>query len=169
MFTADIDDSNMTAKPVAVLGGWVGKAQDWSSFTDCWADALWMKPGLRYFKLVEAQNLTGEFGGWIAASRDERMRLLIKTIAQFGFLDITCAWPQDSYKEVFGNIPDRGLNNPYFLAFFDIVALLCGYFQRSGETDKIDFVFDFQPGKAAWERFLEVAPEEIRPLVGDYC
>jgi hypothetical protein len=50
----------------------------------------------------------------------------------------------------------------------NLVALLCGYFQRRGETDKIDFVFDFQPGKAAWERFLEVAPEEIRPLVGDY-
>jgi molybdopterin-biosynthesis enzyme MoeA-like protein len=31
--------------------------------------------------------------------------------------------------------------------FFDIVALLCGYFQRTGETDKIDFAFDFQPGK----------------------
>jgi hypothetical protein len=31
MFTAYIDDSNMTAKPVAMLGGWVGNAQDWIS------------------------------------------------------------------------------------------------------------------------------------------
>jgi hypothetical protein len=38
MFTAYIDDSNMTAKPVAMLGGWVGKAQDWISLTDSWAE-----------------------------------------------------------------------------------------------------------------------------------
>jgi hypothetical protein len=142
MFIAYIDDSNMTAKPVAMLGGWIGKTRDWISFADCWADALWMKPRLRYFKLVEAQNLTGEFGGWTEQSRTERMCLLVKTIEQFGFLGVTCAWPQYSYKEVFGNLPDKGLINPYFLAFFDIVALLSGYFQRRGETDKIDFVFD---------------------------
>jgi hypothetical protein len=86
MFTAYIDDSNMTAKPIAMLGGWVGKAQDWISLTDSWADALWMKPRLRYFKLMEAQNQTGEFGGWTEASRNERMRLLVKTIEQFRFL-----------------------------------------------------------------------------------
>jgi Protein of unknown function (DUF3800) len=173
MFTAYVDDSNMTAKPVAMLGGWVGKAPDWISFTDSWADALWMKPRLRYFKLMEAQNLTGEFGGWTEQSRTEQMRLLVKTIEHFGFLGITCAWPQDVYQEVFRNLPDRGLNNPYFLAFFDIVAMLCRYFQRKGETDKINFVFDIQPGKIeivtlAWEKFLEVAPEVVRPLVGDY-
>ena len=56
MFTAYIDDSNMTANPVAMLGGWVGETQDWSSFTNCWADALWMRPRLRYFKLMEAQK-----------------------------------------------------------------------------------------------------------------
>jgi hypothetical protein len=51
--------------------------------------------------------------------------------------------------------------------------MLRGYFQRKGETDKINFVFDIRPGKVeivtqAWEKFAEVAPEEIRPLVGDY-
>ena len=51
--------------------------------------------------------------------------------------------------------------------------MLCGHFQRKGETDKINFVFDIQPGKVeivtpAWEKFLEVAPKEIRPLVSDY-
>jgi hypothetical protein len=86
MFAAYFDDSNMNAPPVSVLGGWVGRAKDWDAFTDSWAEALWMKPRLRYFKLAEAQNLKGEFGGWSEESRDERIRLLVKIIERHKFL-----------------------------------------------------------------------------------
>jgi hypothetical protein len=50
MLKAYIDDSNMNSPPVSVLGGWVGPAKEWAAFSDCWAEALWMKPRLGYFK-----------------------------------------------------------------------------------------------------------------------
>jgi hypothetical protein len=173
MLVAYIDDSNMTTKPVAVLGGWLGSAKEWAKFSDCWEKALWMKPRLRYFKLSEAQSLSGEFGGWSGTSRDERIRLLIKIIERHKFLGVTCAWPMDDYKQVFGDIPDKGIDNPYFLAFYSIVVHLAGYCQKNGDPGPIDFVFDIQPGKveiviAAWERFLQESPPELRPMFGDY-
>lgn len=48
MLRAYIDDSNMNMPPVSVLGGWIGPAKDWAHFSDCWADALWMKPRVAY-------------------------------------------------------------------------------------------------------------------------
>lgn len=81
--------------------------------------------------------------------------------------------PLDDYKKVFGDIPDKGVQNPYFLSFYGIITLLAGYYQRIGETEPIDFMFDEQPGQtemviAAWGRFLTVAPPELRPLLGSY-
>jgi hypothetical protein len=47
---AYIDDSNMNLPPVSVLGGWMGPAKDWAHFSDCWAEALWMKPRAGLFQ-----------------------------------------------------------------------------------------------------------------------
>ena len=173
MFKAFIDDSNMNAPPVCVLGGWVGPAKEWAKFSDCWEEALWMKPRLRYFKLAEAQNLTGEFGGWSEQSRDERLRLLVKVIEQHGFLGIANAMPLDAYKRVFGGIPDRGVQNPYFLSFYGLITRLAAYYQEIGRSEPIDFIFDVQPGQteliiASWERFLQVVGDDLRPFIGDY-
>jgi hypothetical protein len=59
------------------------------------------------------------------------------------------------------------------LSFYGIISHLAGYYQRKGVTEPIDFIFDIQPGHvemviAAWERFLEVAPPDLKPLLGDY-
>jgi hypothetical protein len=173
MLRAYIDDSNMNTLPVSVLGGWIGTSAEWIAFSECWKEALWMKPRLGYFKLSEAQNFTGEFGGWSQESRDERLRLLIKIIEQYKFLGVTCAWPLDDYHAVFGDIPDPGVKSPYFLAFYSIVTHIVGYYQQWGWTEKIDFVFDNQPGHigtvtASWSRYLDEAPPEIRPLLPDF-
>jgi len=173
MFAAYIDDSNMNTPPVSVLGGWVGRAKDWAVFTDSWAEALWMKPRLHYFKLTEAQNLKGEFGGWCEESRDERIRSLVKIIERYKFLGVANAMPLHDYKQVFGDIPDKGVQNPYFLSFYGIITLLAGHYQRIRETEPIDFIFDDQPGQndvvtAAWERFLTVVPPHLRSLLSDY-
>jgi len=173
MLNAYIDDSNMNMPPVCVLGGWIGTVKEWASFSDSWAEALWMKPRLDYFKLTEAQNFTGQFIGWSEQSRDERLRLLVKIIERYKFLGVTNAIPYDAYKEVFGELPDKAVQNPYFVSFFGLVALLAGHYERQGHTESIDFVFDLQPGQAeivtaAWRHFTEVAPPNLRPLIGDY-
>lgn len=132
-----------------------------------------MKPRLRYFKLAEAQNLSGEFSGWSERSRDERLGLLIRIIEHHKFLGVTSAMPLAPYKEVFGSLPDKGVHGPYFLSFYGIISHLAAYLQGKGETGPIDFIFDVQPGHTkivldAWENFLAVAPPEFRPLLGDY-
>jgi hypothetical protein len=56
---------------------------------------------------------------------------------------------------------------------YSLVAHVAGYYQQQGLTEKIDFVFDNQPGHietvtASWLRFLDEAPPEIRPLLPDF-
>jgi hypothetical protein len=163
----------MNMPPVCVLGSWIGTAKEWAAFSDCWAEALWMKPRVDYFKLAEAQNLTGQFNGWSEQSRDERLRVLVKTIERHKLLGVTNAIPYDAHKEIFGDLPDKGVQDAYFISFFGIIALLAGYHQKQGHNEQIDFIFDIQPGQveivtAAWNRFKEVAPPNLRPLIGDY-
>jgi Protein of unknown function (DUF3800) len=169
---AYIDDSNMNTPPVSILGGWIGSAKDWAHFSDCWAEALWMKPRLNYFKLSEAQSFKGEFHGWSKQSRDERIQLLVRIIERHKFLGVVSAMPLDSYKEVFGHLPDPGVRAPYFLSFYGIISHLMAYYQGQGISEPIDFIFDYQPGSVdvvmgAWERFRQVAPPELVPLIGD--
>lgn len=131
-----------------------------------------MKPRLDYFKMSEAMSFTGQFAGWSEESRKERMRLLIKIIADYRPLGITSAVPHDLYKRVFGSNPDRAIAHPYFISFYGLIALVAEDLAAKGLKDKIDFIFDSQPDQmdivmASWNRFVEISPPEVRAIFGD--
>jgi hypothetical protein len=172
MLKAYVDDSFMNRAPVSVLAGWVAPVATWAAFSDEWQQALEMKPRLRYFKMSEATSFSGEFGGWSEESRNERMRLLVRILAGYKPLGIACAMPHDLYKRVFGKNPDRHISDPYFISFYGIVSHLAEYLSKQKIKDKVDFIFDVQPGKmdvviASWERFVRISPPEVREILGD--
>src|ERR1051325_10249141 len=77
---AYIDDSGSEpSDPFFVLGGFVTQAGDWMTFSKEWDDLLKTPPALRYFKMSEANRLTGEFNrshGWDENLRDIRVDAL---------------------------------------------------------------------------------------------
>jgi hypothetical protein len=173
MLQAYIDDSCLGVPPVSILAGWVESAANWARFSDDWQQALSLSPRLRYFKLSEANSLTGEFSGWSERSRDERLTLLIKTIADYQPMGFACGVPHDLYQEGFGRHPDKMLRYPYFFLFNSIVADISRYLAGKGITDKVDFFFDNQPGQvdavwASWGRLREAAPPGVKAILGDY-
>jgi hypothetical protein len=172
MLKAYIDDSNMKQGPVAVLAGWVGTADMWGAFSEDWDKALRMSPRIEYFKWVEAANFNGQFNGMSEQSRDEKLRLLVSMIADHEPLGIGCAMPVDLHKSVFGENPDRFVRTPYFMCFYSIVTQLLGYLGTHGPAEKVDFIFDIQPGEmesaiGSWEHLKKVAPANTKGLIGN--
>jgi hypothetical protein len=154
MLNAYIDDSNMNMPPVCVLGGWIGTVKEWASFSDSWVEALWMKPRLDYFKLTEAQNFTGQFNGWSEQSRDERLRLLVKIIERYKFLGVTNAIPYDAYKEVFGELPDKSVRNPYFVSFLALLLFWPDITNAKDTRNQLNSFSIFSPDRSKLLRLL---------------
>jgi hypothetical protein len=173
MLVVYIDDSHMNQPPVSVLGGWLADSKTWAGFSEDWQAALEMRPRLEYFKYAEAMGAYGAFDGWSDQSRIERVRLLMATLVRYKPLGVAAAMPHDLYQEVFGSNSDKVIRYPYFFCFYSVVTHVSLYLASIGRIEQCDFVFDTQPGQmdaviSSWNRLLEVAPPEVRPILGDY-
>ncbi len=84
MLRASFDDSAVGQGPVYVIAGWVAPAEKWVPFADDWHAVLDMRPRIEYFKFVEAINFSGEFLGISEEMRDEKLKLLLRIIEDYG-------------------------------------------------------------------------------------
>src|SRR5262249_30706221 len=125
MMKAYVDDSFMGRAPVSVLAGWIASASTWARFSDEWQEGLAMKPRLDYFQVNGAMSFSGQFARWGEQSRNERMRLLVRIIADHRPLGIASAMPYDLYQRVFGKNPDKAIAHPYFVSVL-WADCLCG-------------------------------------------
>jgi hypothetical protein len=171
MLKAYFDDSKMTG-PYAVLAGWVEQATRWASFSNAWDDVLRMSPRIDYFKWKEARNLNGEFSGVSCERRDEKVNLLASVIAEYQPLGVASVISVKLHDQIFGENPDRILRHPYYLSFHSVVSQLVMYPAIVSLGEKIDFVFDIQPGQmeaaiGSWERLKQVAPPEVKGIIGN--
>lgn len=173
MLRAYIDDSRMGQPPVYTLGGWVAPASTWTPFSDAWREILWMKPRIEYFEFDEALSLDGQFRGITEASRNEKLRLMINLIEETNLLGLVSMIPHHIFDPLFGWHPSRDVRNPYILSFFGMIANLAGYMSLSGEEDRVEFFFDYQPHSIkqvldGWEEFKNCAPEKFRTLITEH-
>jgi hypothetical protein len=109
-----VDDSFMGKAPVSVLAGWIAPSSTWDRFSGEWQEALEMRPRLAYFKFSEAMSFSGEFAGWSEQSRNERLSLLVRILADHRPLGVSSAVPHDLYQRIFGKNPDNAVVHPYF-------------------------------------------------------
>jgi hypothetical protein len=174
---AYLDDSEIDQEPVSVLAGWLAPAGSWAPFADEWQRGLEMKPKLKYFKMSECMGFGGEFSGWSRESRNQRLRYFVNLIEEYKLLGIGGVIPTAEYKRLFRNSPLKNFDVPYFLMFYGLMAGILSSLPEiqnaiGATTERVDFVFDDQPGQMeralnAWAEFKEVAPENIKPLLGD--
>jgi hypothetical protein len=172
MLRAYIDDSEIGTGPVFSLAGLVAPAEKWASFAYEWQRVLEMSPRIRYFKQAEATTFTGEFHGISEKSRDEKITILLGLIESFELVGVSASMTRNLYEHWFAGDRDRRLRDPYFLLFFRVITRLFRYCKKYEINEKVDFVFDNQPGHiervmAAWEDFVSKTPSEYRHLLGD--
>jgi hypothetical protein len=76
-------------------------------------------------------------------------------------------------KKALATIPTRFFATRTIFCFNGIVADVTRYLAGKGVTEKIDFIFDTQPGQtdavwASWAKLRDAAPPDVRALFNDY-
>lgn len=172
MFKAYVDDSRMRQPPYYVLGGWFGPLRAWMKFSDAWRDILRMSPRVDYFKYEEAMNLNGQFQGISEERRNEKLRLLVNLLEEHRMEGVSTVIPHNLFAPLFGDASHKSARNPYFLSFFGIATLLSAVMSQRYSEEKVEIVFDYQPGSDAmrevqegWEDFRNLAPPRFLQYV----
>src|SRR4051794_29919926 len=86
MLQAFVDDSaSETGDRRLFLAGYLHNAEAWAMLSDAWERELKKPPSIAYFKMQEAESLDkkGQFAGWSAAERDNKVFALAHIINHF--------------------------------------------------------------------------------------
>src|SRR5205085_10477581 len=82
MFRCPVDDSgNNTNRPVLVMGGCVGRVDEFNKFADAWDIALNESPAIDYNKHSEARSLEGCFKGFSGSDATAKTLKMASVIA----------------------------------------------------------------------------------------
>jgi hypothetical protein len=64
----------------------------------------------------------------------------------------------------------KWFRNPYFISFWMLLTAFMQHQQAVGFSEPVDFIFDDQVEKhrirEAWDTFVEVAPNSVKPFIG---
>lgn len=179
-FQAFFDDSG-TSAPVFVLSGFVSPDYWWEDFSQQWQELLNERPKLQYFKMREAAQLCGQFGGMKAAQRNDRIQKFFRLIQKAAQLSVSSVIPITAFNRIWkGKIDgEKHWNDPYYLGLWDMISFLAEQHfnmrrlealapnDRSSPSiyGRLEFVFDDNPRIAATVRpYYEVARAAMHPV-----
>jgi hypothetical protein len=135
------DSGSDAASSVYMLGGIISSVERWKRFSDEWNGALEKDPGIRYLKMSEANSLEGQFSGWPAALRDQKVYLLSEIVEKHALITVESYLYREKFdKYIKGKTPLRIFNDPYFLCFYHIVVAVANL-HNSFQCDAA-FIFD---------------------------
>jgi len=172
MYQAFSDDSmGGEGEKTLLLAACVQKYPAWADFAFSWEAALVKQPSIKYFKMREARGLIGEFQGWRPTTRDRKIELLSRVIADYDVKTISAWVSRREFWEVVTPIIPYQIRHPYGFLFYAIIIKLAHWQHRAGMTLPVDFVFDEQGSIGAetvvWYQAIKSwQPPHIRALMG---
>lgn len=149
---AAIDDSvDQPSRTRLVLAGFVSSAAGWATFSDTWQRALDLEPKLDYFKMNEANLLTGQFSrdrGWTEAKRDDRVVTLVRIIKEHVLIRLHASIKFSEFEKYIAAIPvpfrKSVSDNPWIYLFTKLICAMAVRSTLFGINEPCDFVFDEQ-------------------------
>ena len=146
MLRAFFDESGTDPKEnkALIMGGFLGKVEEWERASEAWDDCLRQNPPIKYFSHNEAQSLDGEFSRFRKETADAKVLALAKTIAQFAIRGIATgvsySWfvHRDS-RAAKGMIGTRAYDWGFNTVTSGVLQYVDSY---SPGDEKVDFVFD---------------------------
>jgi hypothetical protein len=172
MLQAYVDDSGRGQR-VFVLAGFIASPATWAVFSDEWAAVLATEPHIDYFKMMEAHNFKKQFDGWESRQRDKKISDLYDVIQKHELIGIRLCINMDEYDSLFASIEHDAPHYfyVYVLAVSNIVSMLARYQKDIGLHEKVDFIFDHQPGQSGkiidvWDFFKEIATDDTKDMLG---
>lgn len=168
---AIVDDSaSDTGDRRLFLAGYLARADVWAAFSDLWSQALAAPPAIKYLKMREAQNLSGEFRGWTQEARDLKIARLIRVINNFEPMSFEFSVSREQFDRLVKPASPHGLGSAHFSCTFGIVSAVSRFVAEAPETAPIDFIFDEQSGVSEditllFSYMKESLPKSARQLI----
>jgi hypothetical protein len=154
------------------LAGFVSTVDEWKKFADAWDIKLREQPTIRYFKMSEAMNQTGEFDNWPVELCWQKAFALSEIIRAHAMVRVDCSIRNFDFNQLIKNVvPIPEYKNPYFLCFYKIIISVISYQKRAAWNIPCDFIFDEQGiigmNAVQWWNMLKplISPMK-RPFVG---
>jgi hypothetical protein len=146
VFRAFFDESgtNPQLNKALVLGGFLGRVEEWERASDAWDACLHENPSIEYFKHSEAQSLSSQFARFNRTSADAKVLALTKMLNRF---DLTGVCISISYRWFMHRdakaAPGMVGTRVYDWGFLAATSGVLQYLDEEHPGDeKIDFVFD---------------------------
>lgn len=154
------------------LAAYINEADQWAAFSSAWSAVLASPPAIAYFKMVEAQNLRGQFKGWSAEARDAKVMDLADLIPRFRCWSAHASVSREDYAAILKPASPEPLKAPYFACWWTLIDTVAQYHASLGfqGMPPVDFTFDQQDGvgddAALWYGWLKDGRNEIREHLG---
>lgn len=171
MLQAYVDDSASDQRDQRLfLAGYINTADRWIRFSDAWAEELRQPPAIGYLKMSEANGFGGEFRGWDAPGRDEKLRGLARVIRHFKPRSMHASVSQSEFRAIVAPVAPHGFSTPYSLCFQAMMLPLAIFQEKERIKLPIDFIFDDQEGLGTQAAFFygkirERQPKKIREVM----
>ena len=155
MLQAFIDDTGSNSQSrMFILAGFVATVPQWETFSDDWQRVLDNYPKIEYYNNNEAYGLKGQFAGWTAQQRDNKVVELARVISAVIPERFHVSVNNRDYTKYIVDIPSKNrftaADNPYFMLFYVMILHIIGFNIALGVREKCDFVFDEQGRK--WQK-----------------
>lgn len=146
MFEAYSDDSAAESGDRRLfIAGYLNSTEGWALFRDAWDECLRTEPKIDYLKMVEANGLRGQFGGWSESERNKKLRRLSFIISHFRPISFSFSISRRDFDTELGGLSPRGLN-AHFISIFAVISGIVRYIEASRAYTPVQFIFDTQHG-----------------------
>lgn len=150
LLQAFIDDSaSEKGDKRLFMAGYLNRSDTWRLFEEAWNEELRTPPAIAYLRMVEANNLRGEFKGWTKEARDEKLRGLARVINHFEPLSFQFTINRGEHFRVLAPVSPRGLGSPHFICCFSVISGVARYVAEAKANTQIEYIFDEQDGVSA--------------------
>jgi hypothetical protein len=143
VFTAFFDDSGTDRKnnKAFVMGGFLGRVEEWLEASNAWEQCLHEHPRIEYFKYSEFGPLSGQFCTFNRQQADNKIISLANTVARFNLHGFCAIVPQGLIKNKPRNKKLVG-SRVYDWGFTGVIKIVLQYMRSQPAHEKVDFVFD---------------------------
>lgn len=152
------------------MAGYLNRADKWALFSAAWNEELQSPPSIAYLRMVEANGLRGQFKGWTAESRDDKLRSLARVIKHFEPLSFQFTINRDEFFRILKPVSPRGLGSPHFICSFSVIGGVVRFSASKRGNIPIEFIFDEQDGVDAdlamlFHEMIKSLPRSARRLI----
>jgi len=142
VFKAFIDDSKSDVDlRELVLAGYVQTLEAWDAFSKEWQRTLDAEPPLQYFRMAEAENLSGQFKGWTPDARRAKVAALADVIEHTSPWSVSCHMSLNQFDAILRPVAPFDLR-PYYASIQAIVSAIARVHASKGWAGRVDFIFD---------------------------